>query len=134
MLLVVCSTGFAQKIKFKKGSLLIDDTEWLKYTDCGTFDEACSLLNLNGEEIIFIKTIGVPDGLPRTQANPKGNLVYKQISFLGLDKKIELDKTDKAIIEILYNSKVVVNGKLDPEKVNLLVEKYGTEFSDRLNR
>ena len=125
--------GFSQKVKLKKGEVLVDDALWLKYQDCGTFDSTCSLLNKENEEIIFFKFISVKGAEPRTQSNPDGTLRYVEISFLGEKKKIELKKTQKDCIELLYNSKVVnEDGTLNTEKVDRLVEKYGKEFSDRL--
>ena len=41
----------------------------------------------------------------------------------------ELKKSSKSIVELLYKSKVINEDQtLNEEKVNLLVEKYGTEF------
>ena len=52
-----------------------------------------------------------------------------------MNKKIELKKSSKSIVELLYKSKVINEDQtLNEEKVNLLIEKYGTEFSDRLNK
>ncbi|MCW4469190.1 hypothetical protein OGH69_09455 [Flavobacterium sp. MFBS3-15] len=130
-LFLICFSGFAQKVKFKKGEVLVDNIVWLKYEGCGTFDGTCSFMNLEGKEIIFMKTIIVEGGTSRTPSNPQGKLVYTQISFLGLDKKIELAETDKKIVQILYKSNVVVNGVLVEENVDILVQKYGTEFSGR---
>ena len=127
--------GFSQKIKLKKGDVLVDETVWLKYKDCGTFDSTCSLLGKDGDEIIFFKWINVPGVEPMTQSNPQGNLRYVEIVFVGQKMKIELQKTQKDCIEILYNSKAVnQDGTLNPDKVDRLVEKYGTPFSDRLNK
>lgn len=124
---------FSQKIKLKKGEVLVDEVVWLKYQDCGTFQSTCSLLNKENEEIIFFKFISVKGAEPRTQANPEGTLRYVEISFLGEKKKIEVQKTQKDCIELLYNAKVVnEDGTLNSEKVERLVEKYGKEFSDRL--
>ena len=125
--------SFSQKIKLKKGEVLVDETVWLKYQDCGGFQSTCSLLNKEGEEIIFFKFINVKGAEPMTSANPDGTLRYVEISFLGLKKKIELKKSQKDCIEVIYNAKVVnEDGTLNTEKVDRLVEKYGTEFSDRL--
>lgn len=125
---------FAQEVKLKKGEVLIDGTAWLKYQDCGGFDPTCSLLNSTGDEIIFFKWIKVPGAEPRTSSNPDGNLSYVEVSFLGLNKKFEIQKTQKNIIEMLYLGKVVnPDGTLNEEKVNRMIEKYGTAFSDRLN-
>ena len=126
--------AFSQEVKLKKGEVLIDGNAWLKYQDCGGFDSTCSLLTKEGEEIIFFKWIKVAGAEPKTQSNPQGNLTYVEVSFLGLNKKFEIQKTQKNIIEIIYNGKVInEDGTLNEEKVNRVVEKYGTEFSDRLN-
>jgi hypothetical protein len=127
-------SGYAQKVKFKKGDVLVDNVAWLKYDGCGTFDSTCSLMDFNGEELMFVKVVVVEGVNPPTKLNRQGDLTYKQITFLGLDRKIELQESDKKVIEILYKAKILAGGKLDPDRVDILVEKYGTPFSDRFNR
>jgi hypothetical protein len=127
-------SGYAQKVKFKKGDVLVDNVAWLKYDGCGTFDSTCSLMDFNGEELMFMKVVVVEGVNPPTKLNRQGDLTYKQITFLGLDRKIELQVSDKKVIEILYKAKILAGGKLDPDRVDILVEKYGTPFSDRFNR
>lgn len=126
---------FSQEVKLKKGDVLIDGTPWIKYQDCGTFDSTCSLLNNQKEELVFFKTISVEGAEPITQYNKTGTLSYYEVIFVGQKMKIELQKRQKDIIEIIYNGKAInEDGTLNPEKVDRLVEKYGTPFSDRLNR
>ncbi len=128
-------TGFSQEVKLKKGDVLVDGVVWMKYQDCGAFDKTCSLLNLNNEELIFFKFNNIEGAVPMTSSNPKGNLAYVEVKFLGFNKSFEIQKTQKNIIELLFNSKVIDSeGALDQEKAAILVEKYGSEFSDRLNR
>ena len=127
--------GFSQTIKLKKGEVLVDGTPWIKYQECGTFDSTCSLLNNQKEEVVFIKTVAVQGVEPRTASNPNGTLSYYEVVFVGQKMKIELQKSQKSIIEIIYNGKAInEDGTLNPEKVDRLVEKYGIPFSDRLNR
>ena len=128
--------SFAQKFKYKNQEVLVDGNIWLKYDGCGGFNTFCSLSNtISGDEILFIKVIRVSGAESITAANPSGDLVYFEVSFLGLNKKIELQKSYKSIVELLYKSKVVNDDQtLNEDKVNLLVEKYGTDFSDRLNK
>jgi hypothetical protein len=127
--------GYSQEVKLKKGDVIVDDVVWMKYQDCGTFDRTCSLLNLNNEELIFFKFINIEGALPPSSANSKGTLSYVEVKFLGYNKFFEIQKRQKSIIELLYNSKVVnTDGTLNQEKALILVEKYGTEFSDRLNK
>lgn len=135
LILINSVFGFSQKIKLKKGDVLVDDIVWLKYQDCGSFDSTCSLIGKDGEEIIFFKWINVPGVEPVTQYNKDGSLRYVEIIFVGQKKKIELQKTQKDCIEMIYNSKLVnEDGTLNQDKVERLVEKYGTVFYDRLNK
>ena len=135
LLLVISSNCFSQNVKLKKGDILIDGIPWLKYRDCGMFDSTCSLLNNEKEELIFIKTVVVNDAEPISKYNRTGSLSYYEIIFVGQKMKIELKKTQKDIIEIIYNSKAInADGTLNPEKLGRLVEKYGTEYSDRFNK
>ncbi len=133
LLLMISVVSFSQKVKLKKGEVLVDETVWLKYQDCGSFQSTCSLLSKEGDEIIFFKFINVKGAEPMTKSNPDGTLRYVEINFLGQKKKIEIQKSQKDCIELLYNAKVVnEDGTLNPDKVDRLVEKYGTQFSERL--
>ncbi|MEC4048227.1 hypothetical protein OX284_002200 [Flavobacterium sp. SUN046] len=135
IILVISFLGYSQKIKLKKGEVLVDDVAWLNYQECGSFDNTCSLLNKNNDELVFFKWINVPGAEPMTQYNKDGTLRYVEIVFVGAQMKIELQKTQKDCIELLYNGKVVnEDGTLNMDKVSRMVEKYGTPFSDRLNR
>lgn len=124
----------AQKIKLKKGNVLIDGVTWLTYDGCKLFSPVCSLYNSNGDEIVFVKFISVPGEEPVSKTNTDGSLTYAEVIFLGEDKKFEIQKTHKKIILDIYKAKVVKeDGTLDESKMNRLLEKYGTPFSDRLN-
>lgn len=116
----------AQKVKLKKGAVLVDDVAWLKYDGCGMFDANCSALNLKGDEIIFIKMID----------NPFDDTMYCEVKFLGLNLMAEFEHTTiRSIFEYLYKGKVVdANGEIDQEKAERFVEKYGRPISDKLGR
>lgn len=135
-LLVISFSGFAQKVKLKKGDVLVDDVLWVKYDGCGGFDSYCSLMDSKGEEeLIYIKSVTIEGGSPVTSTNSRGDLMYTEVVLVGTNKKFEIEhKSHKSIVEILYKAKVVKDDKLDAEKVDRLVEKYGTPVSDRLNR
>ena len=133
LFLSVSLFGFSQKIKLKKGDVLVNDVVWLKYQDCGNSDSTCSLLNLNSEELIFMKFI--QRSSEQQVFNSNGEQNYYEVSILGLNKKIEIREFTNDIIKIIYNSNVVnQDGTLNTEKVDRLVEKYGTPFSDRLKK
>ena len=126
LFLGICLTGFGQKIKLKKSDVLVDEVVWLKYDGCGMMQSHCSVMNLKGEEIIFIKSID----------SPFDEFMYSEVKFLGMNLMVEFERTsNKSIFEFLYKGKVVdENGDLDEEMVQRLVEKYGTPVSDKLNR
>ncbi|RZJ34094.1 MAG: hypothetical protein EOO51_11150 [Flavobacterium sp.] len=134
-ILIVCASlsAMAQKIKLKKGEILVDDAVWMKYTDCGAFDSTCSILNPQGDELIFMKIIKIPGAEPITKYNKEGDLVYKEVKFLGLNAMVEFENTtDKKILEMIYNAKLIdESGQLDEDKVQRFVEKHGTAVSDR---
>lgn len=136
LLLIVSFLGFSQDIKLKKGEVLVDDKAWLNYDGCGGFSQSCGLMTTsNKEEVIYMNLVIVPGVEPITNYNKTGDLKYIEVKFLGLNKIIELDLTFKKAISIIYNSKCVnADGTFDEEKVERLVEKYGTPFSDRLNK
>jgi len=132
LLFVIALPGFSQKVKLKNGDVLIDEVVWLKYRDCGNFDKGCSLLDKNNEEIVYLNWITVSDEELITNGNARGKLTYVEVKFLKLKKSFEIQKTQKDIIKMLYNSKVINEDlTVNKEKVELMVEKYGKEFSIR---
>lgn len=122
--------SFAQKVKFKKGNILIDEIVWMKYKDCGGFDSTCSLINMKDEELVFLKFI--QRSSETLLFNRYGEQNYYEVSFLGLNKKIEIREFPKDIVKIIFNSKLIDdNGALDEDKVSRLVEKYGNSYSSQ---
>lgn len=127
LFLSISLLGFSQKVKLKKGNVLVDEKVWLKYEN-NDFDY--SVLNFNTEEIIFLKYI--VQGPNNQVFSKEGEPNYFQIVFLGQNKKIEIRDFEEDVLAILYSSKVVnEDGTLNPDKVDRLVEKYGTPFSDK---
>lgn len=118
--------GFSQKIKLKKGDVLVDDVVWLKYDGCGGWNQMCSLLNKNGEEIIYMNLLEDP-----YDANKK----YWKVKFLGTQQTIELEYAmNGGLLKKFYDAKVVgEDGTLVEEKVQRMVEKYGNSFSPKSN-
>lgn len=130
LFLIVSLTSFSQKVKLKKGEVLLDKAVWLKYQEANSFDY--SIYNLNGDEIIYIKY--VKRGPNNMVFSREGKPNYYVISFLGLNKKIEIRNFVESIMTTIRDSKVVnEDGTLNEAKVNILVEKIGTQFSDENN-
>ena len=124
--------GFSQKVKLKKGDILIDEKPWMKYDGCKTFDDPCSVLNLSGEELIFIKYVDIlqEDRISEFDVN------YSEVKFLGTNTFVEFEgKANKEILELIYKSKLIdESGQLNEENVQRFIEKYGRPISKRLNR
>ncbi|WP_264520699.1 hypothetical protein [Flavobacterium sp. N1994] len=122
ILLFALSMQFAtaQKVKIKDNIAYVDDTPYLKVSDCGMYKEDCSISNLEGKVIITI------DKLPN-QAKPG---TYLQIAFKGLNTSIELNTTMSRIVKLLYkNNAIDKEGNLIPENVKLIATKYTREYS-----
>lgn len=110
----------AQDVKIKNNIAYVDGKEYLKVSDCGMFKEECSISNLAGKEIIFINSF----------TDPRKPGTYFQVVFIGLNTTIEVKKTMKPLVELLYkNNAVGEDGKLIPENVKTLLEKYGNHIS-----
>ena len=136
LLILFSIFGISQDIKLKKGDVLVDEKVWLNYDGCGGFSNSCSLMVLSSkEEIVYMKFVKIPGVEPITNYNKTGDLTYIEVKFLGLNKSIELKEGFKKAINMIYNSKCINDdGTFDEEKVQRIIEKYGTPFSDRLNR
>ena len=135
-LLTISLLGFSQKVKLKKGDILVDDVVWLKYEGCGGFDSTCSISNLAGDEIIFMNFVRINGAGPVTKSGAQFDLTYYEVKFLGMNAVTEFEnETARKILELIYKGGLVqADGTLDEEKVERMVEKYGTPVSTRLNR
>jgi hypothetical protein len=114
------SHSFAQKVKIKDNIAYVDDKPYVKVSDCGIFKEECSISNLDGKEIIFIDNL----------TDPRRPGSYFRVVFIGLNTTIEIKQLMKPFVETLYKNNVVgADGKLVPENVKTLLEKYGNRIS-----
>jgi hypothetical protein len=133
---VVYTQSFSQEIDIEKNVILVDGKEWMLHEGCKGLHNSCTLSSKDNEEMIYIKYVVIEGELPSTQSNPKGNLSYIKIKFLGTNKIIELDNSSrKSVVKIIYNSKIINEDfTINSEKLERLVEKYGSPFSDRMNK
>ena len=123
-LILFANSLSAQKVKIDDEIAYIDTAAYVKLKTCGAFDNFCSICNLQGKEIIYISKLKVPDD-PR--------FIYFKISFLGLNKFIELREPIKKIIKILYeNNAISESGELNKERIDILVEKYGNTVTGNI--
>ena len=122
--------GFSQKVRVKNGFVTVDGVNWIKCVEPSSY--TFSLLNNNEEEIVFIKPITIPNAEPISQYNNDGSVSYFVVKFLGLNKEYELRTNYKDVLKNLYLSKAINEDlSLNEDKINLLVEKYGNEISNK---
>lgn len=131
MVLLLFGICFSQDIKLKKGNVLVDGNEWLKYDGCGGFDQTCSISNLEGEEVIYMKLFSKIQG---------GDEKYWKVNFLGTQMSLDLDFAEGfglingRLLKKFYDAKVIgEEGSLDEDRVIRMVEKFGSPFTDKLN-
>lgn len=103
----------AQKIKIKKDVAYVDNEEYLKFDDCGTFSESCTIMNLEDEEVIILQyhSFEKPNPVPR---NPKSKAPYQsmvtetyaELRFLDFELECEVQLSKKKLIKALYKSEV----------------------------
>ena len=114
VLLFSLSISNAQKIKIKKGVISVDGKSCLT-TDGDAINK--SFYDADGEEIVFLKYL----------TDRKDGENYMKITFL--DQKISLTSksilfTRKMLIRRLLASKVIVDCKLNTEKIERFILKY----------
>lgn len=110
----------AQKFKIKDNIAYADDKPYVKVSKCGNYDEECSIMNLEGKEIISIDN----------QQNPRAAGTYYKVMFKGLNTTMEVSYGFKFLIEILYKNNIVTaDGTLHPENVKALAAKFGNNIS-----
>ena len=123
-LIVFSLSSFGQKVKIKKGIASIDGIPYVK-----TEKEAgnLSIYGLKSDsELIFIKYYDpTPDNLQNTDW-------YYIVRFLESKKELEILKSLKGIIKLLYKDKVInENGTINEEKMDVFISKYGSDISGR---
>jgi hypothetical protein len=119
LLLVLCvsALGFSQTVRLKKGDVTVDDKLWLKYDGCGGWDRVCSVMNLQGEELMYMTLEQVKYSEEK----------YWRVKFLGLNQTLEIPYAmNGGLLKKFYVANVVnEDGTLNADKVSRMVEKYG---------
>lgn len=127
--ILVSSLGFAQKVKFKKGKVLVDGKEILKIERQGT---EATLYSLEGDdEVIYLNY------------ESNGTLHYHEddyvvIFFSKEEIKVETSRikgSRKRVIKALIKNKVLdMNGVINLEKLKKFAKKYDENITNRTVR
>lgn len=121
---------FGQKVKFKKGQVLVDDKEWLLYENENSYG-IVTLFDKSKKEIIFMKYI--QQNYSR-QIFAEGTPNYYVIKFIGTDKTVEIRDTPWGISEKIYKANILNDDStLNIQNLDVFVMKYGNDFSKSNN-
>ncbi len=124
-----CTFGvFAQKIKFKKDKILVDNTELVSFSKGGAFGSVSYELTELGTNKRIITLIQYDGGTHMELSDD-----YTQIKFLTNGEKAEISGGDlrEAIKLLLKNEVLTKDGKLDETKIELFVKNYDEKITDR---
>ncbi|HEX9981522.1 MAG TPA: hypothetical protein VGB50_13255 [Flavobacterium sp.] len=131
ILLLCVATISAQKVKFKKGSVLIDDVEVYKYEREGTME---TISTLGSTEFMTILSTSYEERNP-AHYRPHGEnfpalitrWVYT-VKFLASGRELVTDLNPKDIAKAVYKSGMIAeDGNIDEEKLNVFVNKYNND-------
>ena len=121
----------AQKVKIKKGVALIDDVEVYKVDREGGME---TIATMGGNEFVTVLSTTYEERNP-AHYRPNGHnfpatitrWVYT-VKFLESGRELTTDVHTKEIIKAIYKADMVAaDGKIDEEKLNVLINKYNNE-------
>ena len=111
--------GYCQDIEFKKGFVLVDGKECMKYDSSANI---ISFQNLNGDDIMVLKFI-----------RDLGDL-YVKVVFIESRQEFTSQSyifTKKVLVEKLIKSNTLVDCKFNEEKVSTFVLKYDEKVEEK---
>ena len=137
VIMLVSSFGFSQKIKWKKGIILVNDVEYaLLKKDNVSSNYSFILSNLKGVELFFIKGVNYTNEINEYR-------FYYEIMSSNLEKKY-FEIALKPIlgggnhaeyaIKALYNGDAInSDGTINNDKLDVLSKKVGFEYSKKID-
>ena len=128
------SASFAQKekISIKKGIVLVNDVPVFELI---VTDNANSIQvnNLEGKELVYFKGFDFYDSQEITGGNPKGRVVYYEITFMNDKRQCEINVPGmrKAFAKFIVENNLVVDGEINVEAEDRVILLNGNKFSER---
>lgn len=120
--------AFAQKVKFKKDKIFIDDKETY-HVESNNINFILS--DLKDNEIISVlgSTYQVRKAPPiYPNESPYWTQIIYTVRFLKYNKELVTDLSDKDIVKNIYKSAIFdENGNADEAKIDLFIAKYSNE-------
>jgi len=134
ILTFIVSFSFGQKVKFKKGSIWVDGSEWgLIKTEI--FGKKYTFSTLKGDEFVTITYDDIDTG----EYDKNGKKItknYMTVNFLTTDiGTFETgSNTRKQLVRWLVNTEVIVEGELVEENVEKFKNKYQEDISGKYRK
>ncbi|CAM1369763.1 conserved hypothetical protein [Tenacibaculum litoreum] len=130
--ILISSLGFSQKIKLKKGKVLVDGKEILKYEKRGLGTEITFYSLINDNEVADMKI--EDNGTLHFQDDD-----YRKMFFSEDEIKIETSSFNgrgwKYVIKQLLKSKVLnIKGEIDYERLKKFAKKHDENITNRTVR
>jgi hypothetical protein len=128
---LVSAVAFGQKVKLEETIAFVDDVEYIYYEKQNMANDA-SVKGLKADhEELFLTYQSYVDPNLITKSNPEGKVRWVEFNFLDLGIKCEVQNhTHKAMVKLIYENNLFVDGKIDPEAAQRFVSKYGMKFTE----
>lgn len=129
--LLVSTVAFGQKVKLEETTAFVDDVEYINYEKKNMANDA-SVRGLKADhEELFLTFQSYVDPNQITKSNPEGKVRWVEFNFLDLGIKCEVPShTHKAMVKMIYDNNLFVDGKIDPAAAERFVSKYGMKFTE----
>lgn len=136
-ILIISVNSFSQKVKFKKGDILVDGIVWCKYEKTAGKEFYSTL---DGKEYMSVNYLSCGTGEyykggKRGQENIERRVSYQEIRFLNTEiEMFEVRFGYKELIRILIKEKVIENGVFNIKNAQKFKDKYQEFASERCKR
>jgi len=121
------ATAQKDKIKIKNEMVTINGTDYVEWKR-DLASNAVSVHELNsGEEVIFMRWMSYNTSASN---DPSTRVSWVEIKFLESGTVCEIEnRGQKGLVRFLVDNNLIVNGSLDEEAAQRVVNKYGNNFS-----
>lgn len=129
--LALSFSATAQKVKFKRGKVLIDKVETYEINNEST---VTSFSTLNGKEFVSVVYTSYEEPNPASKMPHTGYIpptlkkTVSTVKFLESGKEMVTNMSNKKLIKAIYKAEMVdADGNIDEDKLNIFINKYNNE-------
>jgi hypothetical protein len=116
-----------QKVKIKNEIATVDGVDYVQWKRDFASNSASVYALGSGDELIFIRWL---DYNTSAQNDPATRVSWVELKFLKQNISCEINsRGQKALVQFLLENDLIVNGQLNEEAAQLVVQKFGSNFS-----